>query len=376
MRCGYCFYFDEMEKRKEPLREMMRPETLETVVRKSLDFADGHCAFGFQGGEPTLAGLDLFRSLIGFVAKHNHKKLTIGYALQTNGLLPDEAWADFFRDNDFLVGISLDGVKEVHDALRRDASGKGTHARVLRTARLLARKGVKYNLLTVVTAGTARHIQKIYRFFMKNGFVHQQYIPCLDPLGGERGAHPHSLTPKLYADFLMKLFDVWFADVSAGKFVYIRFFENLAGMMLGHPPESCGMSGRCPAQYVVESDGSVYPCDFYMLDEYCLGNLVNDSFDDLRRRGHELGFVASSLKVEESCKSCEWLSLCRGGCRRDRQGKGPREIGGNYYCAAFRRFFAHAAPRLEGLLRARAVPESFLPHAADAFQNESALVKK
>ncbi len=351
MRCGYCFYFDEMEKRSEPLREMMRPETLEAVVRKSLDFAEGRCTFGFQGGEPTLAGLDFFRNFIALVGEHNRKNLPVDFALQTNGLLLDEAWADFFRENNFLVGVSLDGIREIHDAVRRDAAGAGTHARVLRSIRLLEEKKAQYNILTVVTAQTARHIQKTYRFLMKNGFAYQQYIPCLDPLGVERGGAAHSLTPETYGDFLVKLFDVWIADVAAGKFVSIRFFENLTGMMLGHPPESCGMSGRCVVQHVVESDGSVYPCDFYMLDEYRLGNLAEDSFEDLHRREREIGFIAESLAVEEACKGCEWFPLCRGGCRRDRQGVALHEVGGNHYCASFRRFFAHAAPRLAALLR-------------------------
>lgn len=351
MRCGYCFYFDEIGRRQEPLRGIMKPETLEVIVRKSLEYADGRCDFGFQGGEPTLAGPDFFRALVGFVEKHNHKKLAVGYALQTNGLLIDEAWADFFHEHDFLIGLSLDGFKEIHDANRVDTLGEDTQARVLRTARLFDEKKVRYNLLTVVTAKTARHAQKIYRYFMKNGFAYQQYIPCLDPLGEERGGAAWSLTPELYGDFLVKLFDVWFADISADRFVYIRYFENLVGMMLGHPPESCGLSGRCAVQHVAESDGSVYPCDFYMLDEYRLGNFLTDSFEDLHRRERELGFIAASLKVEESCKSCEWAALCRGGCRRDRQGSGMNEVGANYYCPAFKRFFAHAVPKLAKLLR-------------------------
>lgn len=356
MRCGYCFYFDEIGKREVPLRGVMSRETLENVVAKSLDFADGQCAFGFQGGEPTLAGLDFFRRLIELVEKYDRKDLRISYALQTNGLALDDDWAAFLAANDFLVGLSLDGDKDIHDLHRLDAGGKSTFNRVVKNAHLLARHGVRYNLLTVVTAATARHIRRIYRYFMKNGFVHQQYIPCLDPLGEERGRHRHSLTPEAYGSFLTRLFDAWLADVEAERFVYIRYFENLAGLLLGHPPESCGMAGRCLNQHVVEADGSVYPCDFYMLDEYRLGNLNDDSFADLHKGEKAAGFIAASLKVEEECRSCEWRAICRGGCRRDRQGPNPGDIGKNYYCGALQKFYAHAIPRLVRLLRSRSRP--------------------
>ena len=146
------------------------------------------------------------------VERYRPRGLAVSYFLQTNGLLLDEAWAAFLREHHFLIGLSLDGDRDLHDACRPDAAGKGTFSRVLGAARLLDRFGVDYNVLTVVTARTARSIRHIYRFFMKNGLVYQQYIPCLDPLGEARGLHPWSLTPQAYGDFLIRLFDEWYAD--------------------------------------------------------------------------------------------------------------------------------------------------------------------
>lgn len=350
MRCSYCFYADEAQNRATENYGMMSEATLEAVVRECLARAEGSCSFGFQGGEPTLRGLGFFRRCTALVEQYRPSGLAVSYFLQTNGLLLDESWAAFFREHRFLVGLSLDGDKELHDACRPDAAGKGTFNRALRAARLLDRFGVEYNVLTVVTARTARSIRRVYRFFMKNGLVYQQYIPCLDPLGEPRGLHPWSLTPEAYGEFLIRLFDEWYADRRAGRFVYIRYFENLAALMLGRPPESCGMLGHCGPQLVVEADGSAYPCDFYMLDDYRLGNFNTDGLPGMEARREEIGFLKESFLGLERCRTCRWARLCRGGCRRDRQGVGLHEIGQNYFCPAYLRFFEYAAPKLATLL--------------------------
>lgn len=349
MRCKYCFYADETKHRDTSLHGMMRLDTLEAIVQKALEYAGIACTFGFQGGEPTLRGIDFFRKLIEFEGKYNIKKLRIHNAIQTNGLLIDQEWAQFFHDHNFLVGLSLDGGKDIHDLIRLDTEGKGTFNRVLKATRILNKYQVEYNVLTVVTSQTARNINQIYNFFMKNGLVYQQYIPCLDPFGEERGTHEYSLSAEDYGLFMKRLFDAWYRDVKAGKFVYIRYFENLAGMLQGLPAESCGLSGRCSNQNVVEADGSVYPCDFYMLDEYCLGNLNTDSFDLIEQKRSEIGFVTASMQVDEECRSCEWGWICHGGCRRDRQNDCTGPIEKNYFCTAYKEFFPYILPRLREL---------------------------
>lgn len=351
MRCKYCFYADEMNHRAVSSYGMMSTETLEIIVRKTLALAEGECTFGFQGGEPLLAGLDFFRTLTALQKKYNTKGLKVSNALQTNGLLINEEWAAFFAENGFLLGVSLDGAQSLHDLYRRDDAGRGTFQRIMHGIELLARYQAAYNVLTVVTAQTARNIRDVYRFFARKGLRYQQYIPCLDPLGTARGQNVYSLTPAQYGNFLMKLFDLWYDDVVHGRFIYIRYFENLIGMMLGRCPESCGILGVCARQYIVEADGSVYPCDFYMMDQYRLGNLVTDSFAQLDARREALRFVENSAVWPVRCRSCRWQALCRNGCYRDRVPAEHEAVPVNFFCEAYQAFFSYAAPRLETLCR-------------------------
>lgn len=355
LRCKYCFYADEMNHREVQSYGMMTEETMEQIIQKCMDFAQGtSCHFGFQGGEPTLRGLDFFRQFVAVATACNAKSdkpCQLSYALQTNGTVIDEAWATFFAEHKFLVGLSLDGDRSAHDLHRIDAQNKGTYGTVLKTAKLLEKHKVEFNILTVITAYTAKHIGQIYKFFMKNNMVYQQYIPCLDPLEEAHGLHPYSLTPELYGQFLIRLFDCWYADRMAGKFVYIRYFENLAAAMMGHPTEACGFMGRCSLQTVIEADGSAYPCDFYMLDQYKIGNFNDDTMDEINARRGDSGFLEQSLQGLEQCQKCQYYQLCRGGCRRDRQSQDLGTIGENYFCPSFKAFFAHAAPKMAQLLR-------------------------
>jgi len=347
MRCRYCFYHDIQENRDVFSFGFMSEETLELLIKRAFEYAEGECSFGFQGGEPTLSGLKFFRKVVELQKKYNVKGIRVSNAIQTNGLLIDEEWADFLHENHFLVGLSLDGHKDLHDQFRPDAARKGTYARVLKTAQLLTAKKVDFNILTVVTGYTASNINKIYNFFRRSGLLYQQYIPCLDPLGAERGKEQWSLTPEKYAKFLKTLFDLWYQDLQAGRFIYIRYFENLVGMLLGCPPESCGLSGRCVIQNVVESDGSVYPCDFYALDEMRLGNIHEMSFAEMAQSEPAKRFLEAPFHVSGECRGCRWYPICRGGCRRDREPVTDNIPALNYFCPAYKEFFAYAIPRLE-----------------------------
>lgn len=241
--------------------------------------------------------------------------------------------------------LSLDGPRDLHDANRVDASDHGTFDVVLAAARLLKRRDVPCNILTVVTEATASRAKELFSFFMAQGFLYQQYIPCLNPLGAPRGGCPGSLTPASYRRFLTDLFDAWYEARLLGRFVYIRYFENLAARLLGQPVECCGM-GDCAPQLVVEADGSVYPCDFYMLDDYCMGNFHRDTVTDMARRWEASSFVRETGRGLERCAACQWHPLCRGGCRRGRQGLPLHQVGENYFCSAYRSFFPHAVPKL------------------------------
>ena len=350
MRCRYCFYADELDNREIRSYGKMSVDTMHTIVEKAMEYGDYECTIAFQGGEPTLAGLDFYRDLVAYVTAHEKpKKLKIHYALQTNGYLINEEWAAFLGENHFLVGVSLDGIKEIHDRYRLDAAGKGTYQRVISAIRLLEKHQVEYNILTVVTAATARNGQKIYNYFKKNHFGYQQYIECLDPIGEEPGQHEYSLTPEKYGEFLKSMFDAWYLDMRSGTYVYNRYFENLMMIMAGQQPESCNMRGVCGKQWVFEADGSVYPCDFYALDQWRLGNIQENSFEEMDEKRDGLGFIQWSMRQQEDCQKCRWFGLCRNGCRRNREPVTAEHTNRNYFCKSYQMFFEYAYPRLEAI---------------------------
>lgn len=351
LNCKYCFYHDIMEKRAQRSYGFMDGRTLEQVIQKAIAYAEAECTIAFQGGEPTLIGLDFYKKVVALQKKYNTKRIVIRNSIQTNGLCLDEAWATFFRENHFLVGISLDGMQDTHDANRLDMKGEGTFAQVIKAIRLLEQHHVEYNILTVVNRQTAKKVNRIYHFYKENHLEYLQFIPCLDPLGEEPGKRDYSLTPREYGLFLNRLFDLWYQDVKNGNAVSIRQFENYIEMLLGYPPEACGMSGVCGYQHVVEADGSVYPCDFYVLDAYRLGNLMETDLDGINRRRKELGFVEASMEVFPKCKGCPFLPLCRGGCRRHRPVTEDGKLGLNYFCQSYEMFFSYAIARMQELAR-------------------------
>ena len=351
MRCAYCFYSDVAHLREVADYGMMSVETLDILMQKAFAYAEGEAFFGFQGGEPTLAGLDFFRAVVALEQKWNQKGIRVHNAIQTNGLCLNAEWARFLRENRFLVGLSLDGTQAVHDAYRVDAQGKGTFERVLAAARLLEREGVEFNILSTVNLDVAQQPEKIYYFFKKQKFRYLQFIPCLDEFR-HAGEKPYSLTAEAYGEFLVRLFDLWYVDLRTGHPVSIRWFDNLATMLAGYPPESCGMAGCCSCYFMVEADGSVYPCDFYVTDEWRLGNIHTHSLEELRECERAKEFVDISRQVAEECRSCPYAYMCRGGCRREREPIFEGQNTLNRLCPAFRRFFAHAGEDLKKVARA------------------------
>lgn len=351
LKCKYCFYNDISEIRETENFGMMDEETLEVLVQKAFNYAEHYCTFAFQGGEPTLVGLDFYKKLIELQKKYNTNNIKVNNALQTNGMVIDEEWTKFLGDNNFLVGLSLDGPKEVHDANRIDYKDKGSYNKVMKTARLFDKHKVEYNILFVVNAYVARHVQKIYNFFKKNNFKFLQFIPCLDPLNEEWGIHEYSLTPEKYTKFLKSLFDVWYDDIKKGNMVSIRTFDNYVGMIMGYRPEACGMTGECSCQFVVEADGGVYPCDFYVIDEYFLGNIKEKELEELRNTENAKRFVEVSRYIDPSCKKCKWFGICRGGCRRTREPLTEGKLSSNHYCSSFKEFFEYTVPRMEELAK-------------------------
>ncbi len=342
MRCEYCFYSDVTSLREISNYGIMEISTLEIIVKKAFLYADQIASFGFQGGEPTMAGLDFFKAVVELQKKYNVKRIKVQNAIQTNGLNINDEWAEFLHKNNFLVGLSLDGTKLIHDKYRVDCNKNGTFDRVLNAAKIMDKYKVEYNILSTVNIDVANNIEKIYYFFKKHGFNYLQFIPCLDEFSSDNGPKGYSLTPEAYGDFLKKLFNLWYVDINSNKPISIRYFDNLAMMLYGYPPESCGMSGMCSCYYMIEADGSVYPCDFYVTDEWRIGNILTDEFDDMRSTDTAKKFVEVSKQVAQECKVCEHYHICRGGCRRNREPISIEHNNLNYLCPAFKAFFDFA----------------------------------
>ena len=343
MRCRYCFYADEMSRRGEGIYPAMEDDMLETLVRRVMMYADGQATFAFQGGEPTLAGIDFFRKLVKYQQAYARPGLTVSNALQTNGLhLTDEMIA-FFAEHDFLLGVSIDGCRDTHDLLRLDAGGRGTFDRILATTKKLDAAGVQYNILCVVNQAVADDIDQVLAALRPFEFL--QFIPCLDPLDGEK--NEYSLTPAGYEKFLRAAFDYYEEAFREGRSLSIRNFDNWVGMLLGMPPENCAMRGECSLGFLVESTGDVYPCDFYCLDQWKLGNLKEKSLRQMARTDTAAAFCKPSQAVPDKCRTCPCWGLCRNGCRRERD----PETGLYRFCEPTRRFFDDCGARMAAIAR-------------------------
>lgn len=341
LRCKYCFYEDVSEQRNCHDLGLMSEEILERMVSQAMETAEERVVFAFQGGEPMLRGLPFFQRFVELEEKYLRPSLQIEHAIQTNATLVDEEWAAFFRDHHFLVGVSLDGTRESHNMHRVDLKGKGSWDKCLRAAELLVKHGVEVNLLCVVTGQIARRAQAVYQNLKKLGFRYLQFIPCLDPLGEDRGNRPWSLRPERYVQFLCTLFDLWYRDWQVGDYVSIRLFDDYVHQLAGFGGGACATTGKCGEYFVVEGDGSVYPCDFFVLDEWRMGNLSETALDTLKDSPRATEFRCTGQGHPDECNDCPWLPLCNGGCRRDWVGQER-----NYHCAALKQFFEHAYPRL------------------------------
>ena len=345
LRCRYCFYADVASSRETASYGLMSADTLETLMRRAFAYAEGQLSFMFQGGEPTLAGKDFFRRYLSLLKKYNTRRLNVQSAIQTNGYMLDEEWCAIFKEGNFLVGVSVDGTKAIHDAYRVTPEGKPTYDRIAENLALLRAHDIPYNILCVVNEPIASEPAAVFHALKEHVFL--QFIPCLDDFSGEK--KPYSLNAKTYGRFLIETFDLYEQALYSGKPVSIRTFDNWAAMLLGYPPENCGMSGRCGNYYLIEADGSAYPCDFYVLDEWKVGNILESSFFRMDKSPVGKRFRDESIPLPDACKACRWLALCRGGCKRDRE----PVIGGvpalNRLCESNRMFFKARYERLQAL---------------------------
>lgn len=341
--CEYCFYRDVSLNRAVADRGIMSRSTSRALIEKSLDFAASDpVSFIFQGGEPTLAGIDFFKGFIDDVNALNTRGSAVYYSLQTNGALIDGEWARFLRQNDITVGLSLDGDYAAN-ACRKSADGKSTFYKTLAAAETLDSAGVRFDVLAVLTSLSAGRGGELYSFFRSQGFERLHFIPALRPLKS-RGDESLYMSAADYAAFLTEAFRLYVRDLRRGRNVSVRRFDNWLRLYRGLPAEQCGMNGVCSRQFVAEANGDIFPCDFYCTDEYLLGNINECGFSELAFSRRAIEFIESSADVSERCRKCAYFRICRaGGCRRERESED--------FCEAYRAFFDSCLPLFEELCK-------------------------
>ena len=314
LRCRYCFYADVAASRGVATHAIMSAATAELLASRLAEAVNGagDVHISFQGGEPTVAGLDWFRAFS--AATDAYPEVVPHWSLQTNGTLLNGEWCSFFAERGFLVGVSLDGPRSLTDFMRPFANWSGSFDRAMNGILHLQAEHIEFNILTVVTRQLAQFPEALMEFYLQHGLDNVQLIPCLPPLNGTDDGF--SLQPDSFRSFYLDFFRAWQRAAERGQLVQVNLFDNLLGMLLGYPPYQCGMLGRCSVQYVVEANGDVYPCDFYCLDEYRLGNLADAPLRELGRSARAEAFLAKQSCRRDPCATCPYARICNGGCRR------------------------------------------------------------
>lgn len=375
--CQYCFYLHKESLLHQPRQPKMDDETLENFIRGYIESQDGdEIVFSWQGGEPTLLGVDYYRKAVALQKRYQPQGVTIQNDLQTNGLLINEEWCQFLKENHFLVGLSIDGPDYLHDQYRLTRSGKPTHHRVMAAARLLQAHKVPFNALCVVNRENAKYPKAVYQFLTRElGVSYVQLIPCVEPKNfrstapqfwderhlpklGESRANPGdamsivtdwSVSPDDWGHFLKETFEEW-VNHDLGR-VLVNYFETAVAQTMGLPSQLCVTAEFCGKGLALEHDGSVYSCDHYVYPEYKLGNVNKDQLNHLAFsiRQHAFG-MAKRDSLPDYCRQCPHLKLCWGECPKHRLIRTPDgEEGLSYLCSGFRAFYDYASPILVGI---------------------------
>lgn len=373
--CTYCYYLSKETLPGGPATGRMSDDILELFIQQYIDGVTApEVIFSWQGGEPTLLGLDFFRKVVAFEKKHAKPGQKIQNDLQTNGTLLNEEWCEFLKANRFLVGLSIDGPRDIHDHYRVTKGGRPTFDQVFGAAKMLQRHNVPFNTLTCVNRFNGRHPLDVYRFLRQElDSRYIQFIPIVEhrhftkiapqtwnhdelPRDGTpeaRPGHPHSIVtdwsvdPDDWGYFLCHVFDRW-VDRDVGK-VMVNHFETLVAQHLGFPSQMCVYSENCGRAVAVENDGSAYSCDHYVYPEYRMGNLKTGRLGDMVFSDAQAKFGrAKSETLPQYCRRCAYLKDCWGECPKNRIIRTPDgEPGLNYLCRGFKQFFAHATPAIE-----------------------------
>jgi len=321
MRCQYCFYTDISAERDIPSYGIMPADTADKIIDnifKDINDRD-EITFGFQGGEPAIAGLPWFQRFVENIASRK-MNVKVNYSFQTNGILLDESWCEFFHQNNFLIGLSIDGGQRFHNSNRLLPNAEGTFKAAMKNKELLEKKQVEYNILCVLTNALAKEPDKVWRFIMNENIRYIQFIPCLEPPPSMtlRQLAANTLRPAFFAQFYARLLPLWIKELENGNYISVKFFDDVVNYFGRGVPTSCGINGHCNNQYVIEADGSVYPCDFYAFDQYKIGNLTETAPREIFDTEKVRAFLSEKPKLSKICESCGFLSKCRGGCKRMR----------------------------------------------------------
>ena len=367
--CEYC-YFLSKEMLYPGSRFRMADALLEEYTRQYIESQQvDEVVFGWQGGEPTLMGLEFFERAVHHQKNHARPGMRIENALQTNGVTLDDDWCRFFKANDFLIGLSVDGPQPLHDAYRVDKGGKPTFERVMKGLALLKKHNVDFNILTTVHAANADHPLQIYRFLRDEvGTQFMQFIPIVERdnmTGFQEGStvKNRSVTARQYGDFLSAIFDEWVRrDVGT---VYVQMFDVSLGAWLGQPGALCVFAPTCGTALAVEHNGDLYSCDHYVEPDYFLGNIQETHMIELVASDRQVAFGLDKLNsLPKYCLECEVRFACHGGCPKNRFIKTPGgEPGLNYLCAGYRAFFNHIDPAMRfmaGEIRANRQPANVM----------------
>jgi len=321
----------------------MSDAVLETLIRDAMRM--GINTFSWQGGEPTMMGLDFFKRVVELEMKHGLPGSSVANALQTNGTLLDSQWARFLNEYRFLVGLSVDGPKRLHDFYRKDFQGKGTHSRVMQSAKLLRDNGVEFNVLALINNLNVKEPDAVYDFLLSNQVYFMQFVPCVEP-GGKGAAASFSITPEDYGEFLVRVFDRWVADFPN---VSIRDFDDLLMREIGEKPGTCTVSDRCGSYVVVEHNGDVFVCDFFVVSRWRLGNIMETPFREIVLSEKLEEFARAKSVLGPVCERCAFVNKCYGGCQKHRIVLGGEPTDPSYFCKAYKMLFKHAEPAMGAL---------------------------
>lgn len=397
--CKYCFYLSKETLPNGPRTGQMTDETLELFIRQYVEGVTGpEVVFSWQGGEPTLRGLDFFRRVVALQKKYTKPNQRIENDLQTNGVLLNEEWAEFLKEHRFLIGLSIDGPRKLHDEFRVNKGGAPTFDKVMAAAKLLRKHGVRFNTLTCVHRHNASRPLDVYRFLRSElDSTYIQFIPIVQFKGFETTApqtwdtsrlpvvgspearpdHPNSVVtdwsvdPDEYGYFLSRVFDEWHRK-DFGK-VLVNHIETLVAQHIGLPSQLCIYNEFCGKGVAVEHDGSVYSCDHYVYPEYRLGTLREKPLAEMVFAPEQVKFgYAKSETLPRYCRECPYLRDCWGECPKNRLIRTPDgEPGLNYLCAGLKKFYKHALPGIERI--AAGLRQQKNPHIAKIHGSSTAL---